>query len=146
VIHADETGVNIDGRRQRLHAACDGMTSLFMPREKRGEAAMRDMGVIPKSGGFLVHDHWRPYYTFSNVFHSLCNEHHLRELQAVFELGQKWARIMTIFLLAVKRIVNDDLRFIMDSGPNHLKDLSLNPAYSGICGFAAPEFERPLED
>jgi transposase len=106
VIHADETGVNIDGRRKWLHAACDGMTSLFMPHEKRGEAAMRDMGVIPKSGGVLVHDHWRPYYTFSNVFHSLCNEHHLRELQAVFELGQKWARIMMIFLLAVNRIVN----------------------------------------
>jgi hypothetical protein len=34
----------------------------------------------------------------------------------------------------------------MESGPNHLKDLSLNPQFAGICGFTVSEFDRLFED
>ncbi|MDR2198243.1 MAG: AAA family ATPase [Deltaproteobacteria bacterium] len=34
----------------------------------------------------------------------------------------------------------------MDSGPNHLADISLNPQYAGICGFTMDEFESLFSD
>jgi hypothetical protein len=34
----------------------------------------------------------------------------------------------------------------MDSGPNHLNDLSLDPRYAGICGFTVDEFEPLFAD
>ncbi|MDR1297453.1 MAG: AAA family ATPase [Deltaproteobacteria bacterium] len=34
----------------------------------------------------------------------------------------------------------------MDSGPNHLVDISLNPEYAGICGFTLDEFELLFAD
>jgi hypothetical protein len=34
----------------------------------------------------------------------------------------------------------------MESDPNHLKDLSLNPQFAGICGFTVSEFDGLFED
>jgi hypothetical protein len=34
----------------------------------------------------------------------------------------------------------------MDSGPNHLNDISLDPKYAGICGFALEEFDSLFGD
>ena len=42
---------------------------------------MDAMGVLPLFCGVLCHDHWKPYYRYSTCVHSLCNAHHLRELE-----------------------------------------------------------------
>ncbi|MDR2141425.1 MAG: AAA family ATPase, partial [Deltaproteobacteria bacterium] len=34
----------------------------------------------------------------------------------------------------------------MDSGPNHLKDISLNPKFAGLCGFTLEEFDYLFAD
>jgi hypothetical protein len=34
----------------------------------------------------------------------------------------------------------------MDSGPNHLNDISLDPNYAGICGFTLDEFDSLFAD
>ncbi|MDR2142382.1 MAG: AAA family ATPase, partial [Deltaproteobacteria bacterium] len=34
----------------------------------------------------------------------------------------------------------------MDSGPNHLKDISLNPKFAGLCGFTLEEFDSIFAD
>ena len=55
---------------------------------------MAAMGVIPNFTGKLVHDHWKPYFTYLCT-HVLCNAHHLRELERAYEQdGQKWAKRM----------------------------------------------------
>lgn len=105
VLHADETGININGKRQWLHVVSSQQWTLFYPHEKRGKTAMDEMGVLPNFRGILVHDHWKPYYNF-NCQHALCNAHHLRELtHAAEEDGQKWAASMHDLL----REINDDL-------------------------------------
>ena len=80
LLHADETGINIGGKRKWLHVVCSATLTLLMPHEKRGGEAMAAMGVLPEYTGTLVHDHWKPYYQLP-CYHALCNAHHLRELE-----------------------------------------------------------------
>ncbi len=90
--HADETGINIGGKRLWLHCVSNNDWTFYGPHEKRGSIAMNDMGILPQFKGTLCHDHWKPYYKF-DCTHALCNAHHLRELTRAFEQdGQVWAQ------------------------------------------------------
>ena len=77
--HADETGINIGGKRHWLHCVSNDFCTLYYPHEKRGTDAFNAMGVLPDFKGILCHDHWKPYYKI-DCTHALCNAHHLREL------------------------------------------------------------------
>ena len=101
LLHADETGINVNGACLWLHCASNELWTLFFPHANRGGEAMKAMGVLPHFGGTLCHDHWRPYFQF-NCLHSLCNAHHLRELQRAWEQdGQRWAKKMQDLLLEI---------------------------------------------
>lgn len=103
VLHADETGINIDGKRKWLHLVSSDLWTYYYPHEKRGSIAMNEIGIIPKFLGILCHDHWKSYYNYS-CKHALCNAHHLRELQAVIELeNHKWALKMKEFLIEANK-------------------------------------------
>lgn len=94
VLHADETGTNVNGVRHWIHCLCNGELTYFHVDVKRGKEAMEKMGVIPNFTGKLVHDHWKPYFTYLCI-HVLCNAHHLRELERAYEQdNQKWAEKM----------------------------------------------------
>lgn len=95
LIHADETGINVNGKRIWLHNASNEEWVYFYPHEKRGSEAMDAIGILPNFNGILVHDHWKPYYTYSGCKHALCNAHHLRELQWVIDhTSFTWAKKM----------------------------------------------------
>jgi transposase len=99
LLHADETGININGKLLWLHCICNDKFTLFFPHTDRGGEAMKDMGVLEHFHGILCHDHWKPYFQFQ-CEHVLCNAHHLRELERAFEKeGQKWALTMQQLLL-----------------------------------------------
>lgn len=107
LLHADETGINIGGKRKWLHVLCSASVTLFMPHDKRGGEAMELMGVLPTYSGTLIHDHWKSYYQF-DCCHALCNAHHLRELERAWEQdGQKWAKQMQALLIEVNRAVEE---------------------------------------
>ena len=56
--------------------------------------------------GIIVHDHWKPYYTMTDVDHALCNAHHLRELKALIEIEKEpWAKRMYKLLIKACRTV-----------------------------------------
>lgn len=102
VLHADETGINIDGKRQWLHCASTERLTLFYAHAKRGTEAMDAQGVLPHYQGILCHDHWKPYYHYTGCLHALCNAHHLRELERAYEQDkQQWAKAMQDLLLAI---------------------------------------------
>lgn len=104
LIHADETGVNINGKTNWMHVNSNPLWTYLFPHEKRGQLAMEAMGVLPGYRGILCHDHWKPYYRFEEMKHALCNAHHLRELERAFQQdAQQWAKEMQTMLLAMNQ-------------------------------------------
>lgn len=107
LLHADETGLNIDGKGFWLHCISNGRWTLFFPHARRGGEAMNAMGVLEHFRGILCHDHWKAYFQFA-CLHALCNAHHLRELQRAWEDdGQRWAKKMHEHLLAINEATNE---------------------------------------
>jgi transposase len=105
--HADETGINIGGKRHWLHCVSNQDWTFYHPHEKRGIDAMVDMGILPEFNGILCHDHWKPYYKI-HCTHALCNAHHLRELTRAFEQDdQKWAQALSNLLVTINNKVID---------------------------------------
>jgi transposase len=112
-VNSDETGINIGGKRLWLHTACNDLWTHFFPHEKRGTEAMDAIGIIPEFKGVLCHDHFKPYYTYTACSHSLCNAHHLRELQAVVDNnGHTWAKNMQDFLNETNKAVTEAGGFV----------------------------------
>ncbi len=104
--NADETGINVNGKNIWLHCLSNDKTTLYHPDVKRGKEAMDNMGVLPNFKGILCHDHWKPYYRY-DCTHSLCNAHHLRELERAHEQdGQKWASLMQDLLIKINEVVD----------------------------------------
>ena len=106
-INADETGININGKRHWLHGTSNDQWTHFFPHAKRGTEAMNDIGILPRYHGILCHDHWKPYYKY-DCTHSLCNAHHIRELTRAWEQDkQAWAHEMKQLLEKMNIAVND---------------------------------------
>jgi len=106
VCHVDETGINKNGDRIWLHCVSNDKFTSYFPHEKRGGEAIDAMGIIPSFEGVLVHDHWKPYFNY-NCLHSLCNAHHLRELERAYEQdNQQWAQDMKNLLLKINNTVD----------------------------------------
>ena len=105
--HADETGINIGGKRHWLHCMSNELWTCHFPHEKRGTVAMNEMGILPDFEGILCHDHWKPYFKY-NCTHALCNAHHLRELERAWEQDeQQWAKQMKTLLAEINNKVID---------------------------------------
>lgn len=101
LLHADETGININGDGLWLHSISNERWTLFFPHAKRGAEAMIAMGVLEHFQGTLCHDHWKAYFRFT-CLHALCNAHHLRELKRAWaDDGQSWAEKMHALLLEI---------------------------------------------
>ena len=98
-LHVDETGINIGGKRRWLHGASTTEWTYFYPHEKRGKIAMDDADILPHFSGVLCHDHWKPYYQYTQCQHALCNAHHIRELERAWEQdGMQWAKALQTLL------------------------------------------------
>lgn len=109
LIHADETGINVNGSRIWLHNASNNDWTLIAPHEKRGKLAMDEIDILPHFTGVLCHDHWKPYYNYLAVKHSLCNAHHLRELVRAHEQDdQHWAKEMHTLLTELNITVDNE--------------------------------------
>lgn len=108
LLHADETGTNINGTRYWIHCLCNESFTYFHVDPKRGKEAMDRMGILGKFNGQLVHDHWKPYFLYVCT-HVLCNAHHLRELERAFEQdGQRWAKKLQKLLEEINAQVHQE--------------------------------------
>lgn len=121
-LNADETGVNINGKRLWLHTACNAKWTHFYPHQKRGHEAMDEIGILPKFQGVLCHDYWKAYYRYS-CQHSLCNSHLLRELEwSATEDKQIWAKRMDEFLRALNVSVDKAGGCLTNKKANHYQE------------------------
>ena len=108
IVHADETGINVNGKRIWLHSASSEKWSWFYPHAQRGHEAMDAIGILPHFTGTLVHDHWKPYYRYGCT-HALCNAHHLRELTYAEDIdGQQWAKGLRELLLEINGAIENN--------------------------------------
>ncbi len=107
LLHVDETGININGDGHWLHCATNASWTFFFAHKKRGNEATDPIGILPAYKGVLCHDHWKPYYCYTDCLHALCNSHHLRELTRAWEQdGQSWAQQLKAFLEEVNQAVH----------------------------------------
>ena len=51
MIHADETGINIGGKRHWLHGASNDRLTWLAPHAQRGQQAMDAIGILPRFNG-----------------------------------------------------------------------------------------------
>ena len=107
VAHFDETGIRSEGKTKWMHVASTESLTYYEVHDKRGEQAALDIGILPSFLGTAVHDHWRPYYCFSDCTHAECNAHNLRYLKDIVDnYQQEWAGEMAGLLIEVHRRVN----------------------------------------
>jgi transposase len=100
VNHVDESGLRVAKTLHWLHVVSNPSLTFYGVHPKRGTEAMDHFGILPRCTHWLIHDHWKPYFTCEQCLHALCNEHHLRELKFLHEEHHEaWAQEMSAFLL-----------------------------------------------
>ncbi len=73
------------GELHWLHVASTATLTCYGVHPKRGTEAMDALGIIGACRQWVVHDHWKPYFSYAECQHALCNEHLLRELKFLWE-------------------------------------------------------------
>jgi len=106
-LHADETGLRVDGKNHWLHVLTNGSLTLKFLHRKRGREAIEQIGLIPAYRGTLVHDCWASYLGYEQCLHQLCGSHLLRELTFIIESNNhRWARLLKALLQQACHQVN----------------------------------------
>ena len=105
VIHADETGLRVEGRLHFVHVTSNSRLTHYTAAAGRGRTAIEEAGVLPRYRGTCVHDGWPAYSFYTQCRHALCGAHLLRELTFFAELSEEtkaWAAPLKELLLEMK--------------------------------------------
>lgn len=106
VLHADETGLRVNQKTEWLHVLSTSQLTYYAVQPKRGQIALRQIGLVPEFKGRLLHDAYASYWTFEQCQHALCNAHILRELRFLHEeQDQSWAGELKNLLVNMKKAV-----------------------------------------
>ena len=107
VLHTDESGLRSKGKINWVHVASTNHATHYAMHKKRGAIATNEIGILKEFEGTMVHDHWKPYYTFAKCTHAECNAHNMRILKGIHEnFGHIWAMNMGSLLIEIKREVD----------------------------------------
>lgn len=107
-VHVDETGARVAEQLHWIHVACTAnLTYLFLSTHRGGQAH-REIDILPRRTGMVVHDDYPAYFAYTALPHATCNAHHLRELCFIHERYQQpWADALATLLVAIKQTVED---------------------------------------
>ena len=110
VIGVDETGLRVAGSGAYIHVARTEELTHYAYDERRGKAAMDEIGILPQFRGTLVRDGFSSYKWYQQCRHSLCNAHLLRDLVFVAEVAPEqrvWTTALAKLLLKIKEAVTE---------------------------------------
>jgi len=125
VVHFDETGMNINAKREWLHVASTKTFTFYGAHVKRGCEATNEIGILPKFQGTAVHDFWKPYFKYL-CRHALCNAHHLRDLTGILEQDkQEWPQDMIDLLCEIKKNVEEKKPVANQLDPAQIKNFEV---------------------
>ena len=147
VLHVDESGLRVREKLHWLHVASTARLTSYEVHAKRGHEAMEAMGILGPFRGTVVHDHWKPYFTYDECTHALCNAHHLRELRFIdTQYHQAWANDMAALLVEIKAAVAATPAPAMRLSPPEL--LAFETRYDAIvqAGFEANPAPGPTAE
>lgn len=108
IMGVDETGLRVAGSSGYIHVARTEALTHYAYDERRGKAAMDEIGILPQFRGTLVRDGFSSYQWYGQCRHSLCNAHLLRDLVFVTEVypeQEEWTTPLSKLLLKIKRKV-----------------------------------------
>ena len=143
IVHADETGVNVQGNLKWIHIASSNSAVHYGVHNKRGHEAMDAIDILPNYQGVLIHDHWSPYLHYNNITHSFCNAHILRELQSQIDNHDKlWAKELQTLLKKANKIVKIHKEEQKTSLSNEIRDKIIKE-YEKITSKAIKEYPPP---
>lgn len=107
VLHTDESGLRLKGKINWVHVASTNRATHYGMHKKRGAIATNEIGILQEFEGTMVHDHWKPYYTFTKCTHAECNAHNIRILKGIHEnFAHIWATNMGSLLIEIKRKID----------------------------------------
>jgi transposase len=107
IIHADETGLRVEGKLAYVHVAGNAHLTHYAADVRRGKAAIDEIDILPSYRGTCVHDGWLSYTHYSGCRHALCGAHLLRELtyfEELSEVTKAWAAPLKGLLLEMKGV------------------------------------------
>jgi len=138
VVHADETGLRIEGKLQWLHTATTRAYTYIFVHQNRGIKALEsESSILNRLTGWLVHDSWSSYFSFNNYKHAVCGAHILRELQGIIDSGQsKWAKTFKLFLMNV---------YQMPFGERKKREQQIKSRFNLICNIAEQSEPPPIK-
>jgi transposase len=138
VVHADETGLRVEGKLHWLHTATTLLYTYLFVHQKRGKGAIQsDKSILMDYFGWLVHDCWGSYFNLNNPRHAICGAHILRELQGLMDVGAtKWAKVFKSFLLSV---------YMMPLEERVRRRTHIESRYDRICGYGEKAEPPPVK-
>jgi len=105
-VRCDETSLRGEGQLYWAHVASTEQATYLEVHPKRGQQALKKIGILPQRQGRVVHDGYSSYTQYPDAQHALCNAHHLRELVFIEEqYEQAWAGGMIELLVEIKDAV-----------------------------------------
>jgi len=98
-MNVDETSLNVKSKTHKgkhwIHIYCANDITLKYLHKSRGNEAIKDIQIIPKYTGIIIHDCWASYFSYKNNKDALCGSHTLRDLFFIEESNNyQWAKDM----------------------------------------------------
>ena len=98
-MNVDETSLNVKSKihngKYWIHIYCANDITLKYLHKSRGKEAIKDIDIIPKYTGIIIHDCWASYFSYENNTDALCGSHTLRDLVFIEDSNNyQWAKDM----------------------------------------------------
>ena len=107
VLYLDETSMRVNKKNYWIHTCSFEDIVLQIIHPKRGVEGIKDMEILDRYGGTVVHDCWASYFSFEGLIHALCVAHLMRELKFIEDsTGNIWATKMKRLLKVAVLMVN----------------------------------------